>query len=55
MMIVLPLMCEGILEEAGFTVITNIASVEEAILQIERKPRLVLIDINLKKIGMVLT
>jgi two-component SAPR family response regulator len=41
---------KGILEEAGFTVITNIASVEEAILQIELcKPRLVLIDINLKK------
>jgi two-component SAPR family response regulator len=39
---------KGILEEAGF--ITNIASVEEAILQIELcKPRLVLIDINLKK------
>jgi hypothetical protein len=39
---------KGILE-AGFTVITNIASVEEAILQIELCPRLVLIDINLKK------
>jgi two-component SAPR family response regulator len=51
---IIPLM-KGILEEAGFTVITNIASVEEAILQIELcKPRLVLIDINLK-IGMVLT
>jgi hypothetical protein len=31
-MIVLPLDVKGILEEAGFTVITNIASVEEAIL-----------------------
>jgi hypothetical protein len=28
----LPLDVKGILEEAGFTVITNIASVEEAIL-----------------------
>jgi AraC-like DNA-binding protein/CheY-like chemotaxis protein len=40
----------GILEEAGFSVITNIATVEEAIARIELdKPDLVLIDINLKK------
>lgn len=40
----------GILEEAGYTVITNIVSVEQAILMIETcKPDLVLIDINLKK------
>lgn len=40
----------GILEEAGYIVITNLVSVEQAILRIETcKPDLVLIDINLKK------
>jgi AraC-like DNA-binding protein/ActR/RegA family two-component response regulator len=41
----------GILEELGYTVVTNIASVDEAIRRIEVcKPDLVLIDINLKKV-----
>lgn len=40
----------GILEEAGYFVITNVVTVDQAILSIEEhKPALVLIDINLKK------
>lgn len=47
---VIALDIRGILEEAGFSVITNIVSVEQAILCVEEnKPDLVLIDINLKK------
>ena len=41
---------KSILEEEGYNVISNVISVEQAILQIEKSiPDLVLIDINLKK------